>query len=397
MFFINKKLSPDLKKAINKKLFKSYRVIIHCKNLIELIEKKIKSYKGNIIRVIPSVNCISAELSPRAIERLMEQPSVDYITFDEFLTVCGTSILASNGVVLSDSPKYTGRNVCVGIIDSGIYPHPDLLKPSNKIKGFIDILNDKKYPYDDNGHGTFMSGIICGSGYCSKGLYKGVAKDSSVFMIKAFNSNGRGYVSDLLYSIELLINLKEENKIKIILIPCELFSYNSFIINLFDVIFKKCKKSEILVVVPSGNNGNNEGSITGFATLDSCLTIGGVDTNGVIKPYINSSGGFAGKTCKPEFAAAAVDLCSLSADTSYISEKNSIKLYPKKFEKHYVYFHGTSCASAFIAGIASMLYEKNPEYTTDDIISTLKLGSKAIDLPKHIVGSGVIDFKKLFE
>lgn len=397
MFFINKKLSPDLKKAINKKLFKSYRVIIHCKNLIQLIEKKVKGYKGNIIRVIPSVNCISAELSPRAIERLIEQPAVDYITFDEILMVCGTSVLASNGIVFSDNPKYTGRNICVGIIDSGIYPHPDLLKPTNKIKGFIDILGNKKYPYDDNGHGTFMSGMICGSGYSSKGLYKGVAKDSEVFMIKAFNSNGRGYASDLLYSIELLISLKEENKIKIILIPCELFSHDSFVINLFDILFKKCRSSEILVVIPSGNNGNIEGSMMGFATLSSCLTIGGVDTSASIKPYINSSGGFAGKVNKPEFAAAAVDLCSLNADTSYISEKNGIKLYPKKFEKYYTYFHGTSCAAAFIVGIIAMLYERNPEYTTEDIISTIKLGSKDVDLPKHLVGLGIVDFKKLFD
>lgn len=397
MFFLNKKLSPDLKKAINKKLFKKYRVIIHYKNLVELIGKKIKSYRGNIIRIIPSINCISAELSPRAIERLIEYPAVSYITFDECLMLCGTSVLTSNAVVLHENLEYTGKNVCIGIIDSGVYPHTDLMKPTNKLKGFIDILNNAKYPYDDNGHGTFMAGIVCGSGQTSKGLYKGVARDSKIFMIKAFNSLGRGYVSDLLYSIELLINLKEENKIKIILIPCELLSQNSFIISLFDKIFMKCKESGLLIVVPSGNNGNTEGTMMGFATLDSCLTVGGVDTKTSIKPYINSSGGFSGKTNKPEFVAAAVDLCSLNADTSYISEKNGIKLYPKKFDKPYTYFQGTSCSSAFIAGIAALLYEKNPEYTIDDIISTLKLSSKPIDFPKYLVGFGMIDFKNLFE
>lgn len=397
MLFLNRKLSPDLKQAINKKLLKNYRVIIHCKNLIDFIEKKIKTYKGNIIRIIPSVNCISADLSPTIIERLTEQPSVDYITFDESILLCGTSVLASNNVVLNDQPLYTGKNIVIGIIDSGVYPHSDLLKPSNKLKGFIDILNNIKYPYDDHGHGTVMSGIICGSGYSSKGLYKGAAKDSQIFMIKAFNSGGRSHSSDLLYSIELLMNLQEENKIKIILIPCELLSQNIFVINLFDKIFTKCRNSGILIIVPSGNNGNNPGSMTGFAALNSCITVGGIDTKHHIKPYVNSSGGFSGKFNKPDFAAAAVDICSLNCDISYISQKDDIKLYPKKLDKPYTYFHGTSCSSAFVAGLAALLYEKNPDYTIDDVISKLKLSTTPTELPKHLVGFGVIDFKKLFE
>ena len=70
----------------------------------------------------------------------------------------------------------TGKGIGIGIIDSGVYPHCDLLNPSNRIKKFVDIVNNLNYPYDDNGHGTFMSGLICGSGYGSKGMYKGVAK-----------------------------------------------------------------------------------------------------------------------------------------------------------------------------------------------------------------------------
>lgn len=47
-----------------------------------------------------------------------------------------------------------GEGVGVAVLDTGVYPHPDLTYGKNRIVAFYDVVNGRRYPYDDNGHGT---------------------------------------------------------------------------------------------------------------------------------------------------------------------------------------------------------------------------------------------------
>lgn len=397
MFSFKSKLDPNLKISIDKKHYKNYRVIVHCRTLSESIEKKVKTYKGSIIHFIPFINSICAILSSNAIERLLEFPQVDYITLDTHAVLCGgRSVLASNGIAFQERYKLTGRNICIGLVDSGIYPHADLLNPKNKIKKFLDTINNYRYPYDDNGHGTAMAGIICGSGYLSKGVNKGIAESSSIYSIKAFNSLGKGYVSDILFSIQTLISERDEHNIKVICLPFELLSNDHFITSLFSKLFDIAVKYNIAVVVPAGHNGNSEGTIKGIATLNNCITIGGIDTNyRPPKPYEYSSSGPFAKSEKPDLSAAAVHILSMNCNTNYISEKNGIKMYPGTLETPYISYTGTCCSAAYISGICSLLYENNPNLSFKDLLSLLKVSCTLLDMSKWIQGSGMVDLNKL--
>ena len=79
-----------------------------------------------------------------------------------------------------DAPEalqYTGRNVYVGVLDSGIALHPDL---KGRIAAFEDFTSDRRQRaqsvcYDDNGHGTHVCGCLAGSGRASKGRFRGIA------------------------------------------------------------------------------------------------------------------------------------------------------------------------------------------------------------------------------
>ena len=64
---------------------------------------------------------------------------------------------------------YTGKGIGVAILDTGIYPHIDF---DSRICAFADFIAHKKVPYDDNGHGTCVAGILAGSGRASMGKYK---------------------------------------------------------------------------------------------------------------------------------------------------------------------------------------------------------------------------------
>lgn len=395
MFSLKNKLDPNLRHALDEKLYKSYRVNILCRSLQENIEKKIKSYKGTIIRSINKADIITALLTPHAIDRLTEFPEVNYITIDSQAILCASSVLSANGISFQERYKLTGKGIGVGIIDSGVFPHPDLVNPYNKIKVFIDLINGYKYPYDDNGHGTFISGIIAGNGYQSKGLYRGIAENSSLCCIKAFNALGRGYLSDILFSIETLLNNSEEYNLKVICLPFELLDFNHFAVTAFSKLFDEAVKKNIVVVVPSGNNGGSQDSLTGIALLPNCITVGGLDTTGSIVPYKYSSTGPCGKKSKPDLSAACVNVCSLGSVTDYISERNGIKIYPKPLEKQYITYTGTSCAAAFISGICALLFENNPNLSFGDILGLLRVSCTMLDMAREVQGSGVVDLHKI--
>lgn len=395
MFSLKNKLDPYLKSSIDQNQYKTYRVLVHCKNLFENVEKKIQSYKGSYIRSLPSINCIAATLTPKVIGHLLEYPHIDHIHFDSYAFLCGSSVLAANGIFFQEKYKLTGKGIGIGIVDSGVYPHPDLLNPYNKVKKFVDLINNFKYPYDDHGHGTSVSGLLCSSGYSSKGMYRGIAEGSHIYAVKAFNKIGKGFISDILSGVETLLEESEAYNIRVLCLPFETVDYDPFILSLFDRLFDSAVQKGMVIVVPSGHNQNVEGSIRGIATLSTCITVGGIDTKSSIKPYEFSSWGPFNKLEKPDLAAACVDIISLNTNTEYISERNGMKIYAHLLEKNYTTFTGTSYAAAYISGLCAMLFENNPKLTYKDVISLLKVSCKPLPIEKWAQGAGIVEVDKL--
>lgn len=395
MFSIKSKLDHNLRHIMDQKCYKSYRVLIYCKNLQQNIESKVKSYRGEVLRSIPFLNLIAARVTDKALERLIEYPEVEYICQDSYAHLCGTSVWSSNHAVVSERYMLTGKGVGIGLVDSGTYPHTDLLNPHNRIKFFLDLINNCKYPYDDNGHGTFISGILCGSGYSSKKMYRGVAENAGLFSIKAFDALGKGFISDILFALNLLLEKSEEQNIKVICLPFEIRENLKLIQALFSSLFAKAVEKNIIIVVPAGHNGSGEDALRGIAALSNCITVGGLDTTREIKPYQFSSEGFNGKRQKPELCASAVDICSLNCVKEYVSERNGVKLYPPALEKPYTNYSGTSCAAAYVAGLCALLFENNSKLTFKDITSLMKVSARTLEMPVTFQGIGVIDINKL--
>ncbi len=366
----NKKLDPTLKDMMKNNIYNRYRIIIKYGNIKDSIEKKIKSSKGEVLYNIKSLNCVCVLATKIAIKRILELPEVKYICIDDIAFLCSKSILHANGIFL-DNKKF------------------EVLK--NKIKKFIDVINGSTYPYDDNGHGTFISGVICGEGTNKKVKQRGIAVDSHLVMVKAFNKFGKGYISANLFALECLYNNIDEFNIKIVCAPFEITTLNKFILSLYDKLFTMLRSKNIIIVVPAGNNEDKEDTIKGIALSDKVLTIGGIDTTSTYKISEYSCCGSTKILKKPDFVAASDDIISLNSDCNYISERDEEKIYPSPLTSPYTIRSGTSISCAFIAGICALLFEINSNFTFDDIYTLLRINSTLIDDKKYKQGNGYIN------
>ncbi len=72
------------------------------------------------------------------------------------------------GADLLWAEQNTGKGVTVAILDTGIATHPSLStstkgKSRNLVVAWADFVDGKKTPFDPNGHGTHIAGIISNS------------------------------------------------------------------------------------------------------------------------------------------------------------------------------------------------------------------------------------------
>jgi subtilisin family serine protease len=81
-----------------------------------------------------------------------------------------------------------GENTKVAVIDTGCdLDHPDI--KNNLLQG-INLIDNKKDPIDDNGHGTHVAGTIAGE---NNGIgMVGVAPKCKIIPIKTLDENGNG-------------------------------------------------------------------------------------------------------------------------------------------------------------------------------------------------------------
>jgi len=244
-----------------------------------------------------------------------------------------------------------GEGVVIAVLDSGIDGnHMDL--DNGKIIGWKDFIQNRPDPYDDNGHGTSVSGVIAGDGDGNP-VFKGVASGANLVGVKVIAGTGAGTMSTVVQGIDWCIDHRNDLGIDIINMSIAA-SGSSDGTDAASRAVNRAVAQGITVVAAAGNEGPEMRTIGTPAAAETAITAGSmadVGENGFFLAYFSSRGPTADDRIKPDVVATGWRLTCPRANST----------------RGYRTVDGTSFSSPFVAGAAALMLEANPGLTPADI------------------------------
>ncbi len=246
---------------------------------------------------------------------------------------------------------------CIAVMDTGIYPHRDL---GRRILGFYDVLKKHPQPYDDNGHGTHISGIIAGA---SPGRYRGIFPRATLFGIKTLADDGTGKIGDFIAGIDFLLHNHKANKIRIINISLGGTYDGSDEQKMLIDYVERAWDLGLLVVAAAGNNGPERGTVTVPGVSKKVITVGTWDDNipavnpSTGKRFVHYSGRGPTSECivKPDILCPGANILSLNASYAGYTVKS-----------------GTSMSTPMISAVCGLVLSYHPDLTPKELKKAVK-------------------------
>jgi len=252
-------------------------------------------------------------------------------------------------------------NIVVGVIDTGVdYTHQDLAANMWKNPGEIagngidddgngyvddvygyDFYAGDSNPMDENGHGTHVSGIIAAdqNGIGVVGINPNGAK---IMALRFLGPDGSGYTSGAVLALEYAINNGAS-------LTNNSWGGGGYSQALYDMIAQAMAANQLFVAA-AGNDGVNIDATPTYPAsynLDNILVVGSSD-------YYDDKSSFS------NYGTATVDILAPGS--------NIASCY---LDDQYVYASGTSMATPYVTGVASLLLGKNSETPYEFIKETI--------------------------
>ena len=299
-----------------------------------------------------------------------------------------------------DAPEalqYTGRNVYVGVLDSGIALHPDL---KGRIAAFEDFTSDRRQRaqsvcYDDNGHGTHVCGCLAGSGRASKGRFRGIAPECLLICGKVLDKKGGGSLKNLVRGLEWMLEMKKKLPLRIINISIEMESeenLNKDELALLRTYFEQLWMQNTTIIAAAGNKGPNPMTLSPLGECGSCICVGCHDGGFV---------GAGGRTCSeysgrgPGKRENVVSANPLKKPDLVAPGTDIISCNYRFNAKPYIAKSGTSMSAPIVSGACALCLQKYPRLTNHELRRVLLSSTKDMGEKWSVQGAGMIRIDRM--
>ena len=361
---------------------------------------EVKRYLRRVgpVETLDLINAQVLDLPHGLVQQLAASPAVVRLQYDRPIATHNYRTAVTVGARrVQEYYGYTGAGIGVAVIDSGITSwHDDFTNKTAKlfpygnqrVAKFVDFVNGRALPYDDNGHGTHVAGIIGGNGYDSNGEKQGIAPGVSLIALKVLDQNGQGTISHIIAALGWIKTNAKTYNIRVVNMSVGAAIRESYWTDPLTLAVKAVTDQGITVVTAAGNLGKNAqgqlqyGAITAPGNAPWVLTVGASSTRGTLTRSDDTMAGFssAGPTfldfdAKPDLVAPGQGTISLAAPGSRFYIDKAADLMAGKISlstKPYLTLSGTSMAAPVVAGTVALMLQANPTLTPNLIKALLQ-------------------------
>ena len=220
---------------------------------------------------------------------------------------------------LFSHPDFTGCGVTICCIDSGFFPHPDLVYPRNRIAKILDITHPRRRaawfstPHATSWHGTMTTVVMAGSGYLSGGWYRGIASEARLVLLKVADDEGRIAGEHIVQALQWVLKHHQREGIRIVNLSItddwpQLTSESPV-----NQAVEALSEAGVVVVAAVGNDP--AAPVRPPASAPSAIAVGGLDDRNSLDPeahalYHSTAGQTLDAVWKPELVAPAIWLAA---------------------------------------------------------------------------------------
>jgi serine protease AprX len=344
------------------------------------------------------INGHALELPNYMLLQLAAHPAVFRVHYDRPIHPHNyTTGITVGANIVQEALGYTGAGIGVAVIDSGITTwHDDLTNTSattypygnQRVTKFVDFVNGRALPYDDNGHGSHVAGTILGNGYDSRGQKAGIAPGASLVSLKVLDANGAGTISNIIGALNWVAANAATYHIRVVNMSVGAGVYESYWTDPLTLAAKAVTDKGITIVAAAGNLGKNAlgqlqwGAITAPGNAPWVLTVGASSTMGTLTRNDDTMAAYSssGPTAydflsKPDLVAPGTGTVSLAVPGSTFYATKAAYLLPGKLALGvlpYLSLSGTSMATPVVSGTVVLMLQANPNLTPNLIKAILQ-------------------------
>jgi serine protease AprX len=330
-----------------------------------------------LTRWLPLVHGFAATVTASQVRALAAQPGVAHVELNRVVRAYNDSAQLSFGVSKAQSddpaldgnadglPTYSSDDIVVAVIDTGIDALHDELD-DDKVLEFADCLNRTDpadcdttvAPSDLNGHGTHVAGTIAGDGEAASGQFRGVAPGAALVGVRVLDANGEGSFDGVIAGINWAVQNALTHGIEVLNLSLGADGCFEADEGMVSQAVNQAVVAGLHVLVAAGNAGPDLCTVGAPGVATSVVTVGAMADMGTrIVPSNRWRPGFGlapfssrGPTfdlqIKPDVVGPGVDIISADAGTG----------------NGFVALQGTSMATPFVAGVAALMLDADPDH-----------------------------------